>query len=110
MPRVLACVADLMFRSKILEAAKAAGAEISFARDKAGAMEAADIILVDLNDARLAPLEIVAAIRGRAARIIGFAGHTETETMRRAAELGCTDVMTRGQFAAKLPELLSEKK
>jgi hypothetical protein len=39
-------------------------------------------------------------------RVVGFLGHLQAERMAEAAAAGADEVLTRGQFVARLPELL----
>lgn len=104
-----------MFRSKVEVAAQALGTEITYVRDASEIIEqlrmgTPDLILLDLNAAKLHPLDTLATLRQNGAfealPIVAYAGHTQTGLLEQARQLGCTFVLTNGQFAAKLPELL----
>lgn len=98
MTRVAAYVPDLIDRSKVA----AAGSVTFVDRPSALAGVEADLVVVDLM--RPGVLE---ALPGVAARIIGFARHTEPELMAAAQAAGCDLVMPRSSFFARIDELLA---
>jgi hypothetical protein len=107
---VVVAVRDLVFRSKIHAAAAQAGVEVRLAprgtpladavRDAPGAT-----LLVDLGEAGVVE-QIGDAKRVAGVRVVGFLGHLQTERMAEAAAAGADEVLTRGQFVARIPELL----
>lgn len=108
---VLYVVRDLLFVSKIREAAEARGAAVASVRDVETIVEAATgarLVLLDLAlPQALRALELLAAHPDTAAvPTVGFVGHERTDVMETARALGCGRVMAKGEFAAKLPGLL----
>jgi CheY-like chemotaxis protein len=108
---ILVLVDDLLFRSKIREVARRAGAEIVFARTAADVAEAArarpSVAVVDLHAEKLDPLGSLATLRAEGIPTIGFFAHVQTDLARAALEAGATEVMPRSAFAARLPEILA---
>lgn len=116
MPCVLAVVQDLLFATRIREAAKQAGVDV---RTLATAEAVADALrsgppalaLLDLSDRRCPALECLAALRadpaGAAVPVIGFFSHVDEETRRAALAAGCHEVMPRSRFVQELPALLA---
>jgi len=103
-------ISDMLFSSKLREAAKATGVSVQAARDAsawaAGAREAR-LAIVDLRmPAALAALDALAASPS-GVRTVGFIDHERTDVMDEARARGCTDVMAKGQFANALPKLLA---
>lgn len=100
----MAWVGDLLFKSKILETGRQVGAEVVFAPGASEFAEA-DLFILDLSRA----MDSLSDLRARfpAVPIVGYAGHLQVDLMKRAAELGCTSVLTNGQLAAQLPSLLA---
>ena len=107
---VLVAVRDLLFRSKIQAAAARLAVPVRFAPRGASLEDAvresgAQTLLVDL-----AQPEVLDAVRAakRAAplRVVGWLGHLETQLMADAAASGVDEVLTRGQFASRLDDLL----
>jgi CheY-like chemotaxis protein len=111
---VVALVDDLMFLSRIREAAKRQGAEVRAVRTAADALAACDagagVVIVDLDSPRLPALDVVAAIAGDPARagvtLVGFYSHVETERAREARAAGCRVVLPRSAFVRQLDDLL----
>ena len=113
---VLALVDDLMFASRIGEAARSAGLEVRSVRDPETALERSreDLpaaVLLDLDRERLRPIEAVRLLRGEprllGLEIVGFASHVREERMREAEEAGCTRVLSRGAFVRELPAIMA---
>ena len=109
--KILVGVKDLLFGSKIHEAAKRSGTELAFAprferlRDVAKA-RGPDVLIVDLGEPGM--IEELAAVKADApsVKIIGFCGHVFESVMAEADRLGVDEVMTKGQFAARVEALL----
>jgi DNA-binding NtrC family response regulator len=110
---ILALVDDLLFRSKIREVARRAGARIIFVRTAADVADAArarpSLAVVDLHAEKLDPLGSLAALRAEGIPAIGFFAHVQTDLARAALEAGATEVMPRSAFAARLPEILAAR-
>ncbi len=108
---VLVAVRDLLFGSKIDAAAKRLGVELTWAQrgvplSDAALESAPAVILADLGQAGiLGELRAVRASRP-ATRVVGFLGHLQTGLMEEARALGVEEVLTRGQFAARLDDVL----
>ncbi len=111
---VVAVVDDLMFLSRIREAAKRQGAEVRAVRtavDAAAACrEGAGLVIVDLDTPRLPVMDAIAAIAGdpalSAVALVGFYSHVETERAREARAAGCRTVLPRSAFVRQLDDLL----
>ncbi len=114
MSHVLAVVEDLMFASRIREAAGAV--EVRTARDLAGLEralgEAPRLVLLDLDARRLPAREALALLRARpelaGAPIVGFFSHVHAGAARDAQEAGCSKVLPRSAFDQQLPALIAE--
>ena len=113
---ILVAVDDLMFSSRISTAAKAAGASIRFARSPEAVLDAArktmpSLVILDLNSARLKPLEIVSAIKQdptlAGVPMLGFVSHVDTATIEAARAAGVDRVLARSAFVQQLPDLLA---
>ena len=94
---VVACVPDLMDRSKV-----AALGDVRFvprAADLAAAARdhAAGLVVLDL-----AAPGAVDALAGIGARTVGFGRHTAVELLEAARAAGCDEVLTRAEFFARL--------
>ena len=108
---ILVLCRDLMFASKIRSAAAASSAgEIKLLRDPAQLIgDTGRALIVDLGQAEALEAARSWKSANRGSKLIGFASHVETETIAHAKSAGFDRVLTRGQFAQSLPELLSEE-
>jgi hypothetical protein len=104
-------VRDLLFVSKIREAAGHLGVDVTPARDL-DALEreasGARVVIIDLRlgDA-MAALERLARGQRITAETVGFVDHERVDVMETARALGCRRVLAKGQLAAELPRLLA---
>jgi PleD family two-component response regulator len=105
-----------MFTSKIRAAAGQLAAPVSFARSKADALSGMQanrptLVILDLNNARIDPLGIVAAMKADPALAdvptIGYASHVQTDVIEAARRAGVGEVLARSAFTQKLPEILA---
>ncbi|MGQ0715097.1 MAG: hypothetical protein ACT4PJ_15460 [Gemmatimonadaceae bacterium] len=110
---VLAIIADLMFRSKIDEAARQADVPLRVAKspeqlDRHLVSGLPVVVLVDLEMEEAK--ELLARFRGAPGAatvpVIGFAGHTNVEVIR-AARADGVQVMARSAFIEQLPFLMT---
>jgi DNA-binding NarL/FixJ family response regulator len=110
---IVMLVQDLMFGSRIREAARATGAEVRTARTLDALREAAALhpsaVIVDLDKPPLDPGEVAAVVRAEApeAKLVGFFSHVETATGRAAREQGYTQVLPRSAFVKELPQIVA---
>ena len=107
---VLVAVRDLLFASKIDSAAKRLGVALAWAPRQlplAGVAEERRprVVLADLGEP--GAMSELRAIRQRLPEtsVIGFLGHLQTGLMDEARSVGI-EVLTRGQLAASLDEVL----
>lgn len=112
---ILAVLDDLMFTSKIKTAAKQLGADVTFARSSASALAemrkaAPGLVILDLNNARIDPLGLVAAMREDPALApiptLGYVSHVQTDLIEAARRAGVGEVMARSAFTMQLGEIL----
>jgi CheY-like chemotaxis protein len=115
MPHVIAVVDDLMFLSRIREAARGAGVEIRSARTPKEVLEAARdggrLVLVDADSSRLPWAAAVSALRAEgslaAVTVVAFLGHVHVDHAEAARRAGANRVIPRGAFVQELPRLLA---
>jgi hypothetical protein len=104
---VVAFTPDLMDRSKVLAAARAAGATVELVTTSTALPEAIDegvaLALVDLS--RLGDLGVLSACRG--IPTVGFGSHVDHQLLRAAADAGCGEVLPRSAFFRQLPSLVA---
>ena len=113
---ILVVADDLLFRSKISTAAKAAGVTVRAATTPDAAIERAredrpTLVLIDLDGERPGPFDVLQrfAEDPELSRLatLGFVSHVHADLVQRARALGIGQVMARGAFAAALPEILA---
>ena len=104
-------VRDLMFTSKIRDAAERLGVPVEGVRQAAAVVapaRRAQLVIVDLRlpDA-LEALELLARDpEASAVPTVGFVDHEKIDVMESARALGCQQVLAKGEFANKLSGLL----
>ena len=112
---ILAVLDDLMFSSKIKTAANQLGVALTFARSAEGALTAMrnaapSLVIFDLNNARINPLGIVAAMKEDASLAsiptLGYASHVQTDVINAARQAGVGEVLARSAFAMQLGDIL----
>jgi CheY-like chemotaxis protein len=114
MNRVIALVDDLMFLSRIREAARRRGLEVITVRAVPDLLAACSdpprLVIVDLDRPRPPAVEAVAALRAEPALatlpVVGFFSHVHAERGREAREAGCT-ALPRSVFVEQLDALLT---
>ena len=113
MADVVYLVRDMLFTSKIREAATQLGLKAQGAPDPAALARAAagaKLVILDLRlDRALEALDALAADPALAAiPSVGFIDHEKVEVMDAARAKGCTRVLAKGQFSNQLPAILGE--
>jgi len=119
--RILAAVNDLFFVGKITAAAKRVGVPVEFIRSEPDLLQKTEslsesapaMLLLDLNDARLDPVALVARLKAdplrKDVRVIGFLSHVQTDLIRAADQAGCDLVLPRSVFSQQLDDLLRQR-
>lgn len=119
-PAVIYCfIEDLFFLAKINETARKLGIKVEFVKTVEPVLERASddipenerpsLIIVDLANHKLKPLDVIKKLRTKLKKtvnIIGFIPHIEGELKLKAQEAGCDTVMPRSAFSQSLPNLL----
>ena len=110
MKPLVVVVRDLVFRSKIHAAAERQGVPLRLAPRGATLIEAIagldrPVVLADLGEPGLID-QIRGAKAGGPVRVIGYLGHLQEALMAEARAAGVDEVLTRGQFVARLDSLL----
>lgn len=115
MATALACMDDLMFLSKIMEAAKALAIPLRSLKTTekllAAARESeAPIVFLDLDDPRLDAIAFARAIRAAepaiGAKVYAFVSHVNEGRIKAAGPDLFDRIFSRGQFVQALPALL----
>jgi CheY-like chemotaxis protein len=106
---------DLMFSSRVAGAAKQHGVALETVGDAPAALarcEQGDVALViaDLSTAGLDIAALVQALDQLAAsrpRVIAFAPHVHEAKLEVAAQAGCDEVLSRGQFNTRAEQIVA---
>ncbi len=115
---ILAVLDDLMFSSKIKTAANHLGVDLRFSRSVDGALETmrkneTTMVIFDLNNERISPLAIVAAMKQDPALAsiptVGYASHVQTDVIDAARQAGVGEVLARSAFVQQLAEILGRR-
>jgi len=113
---IVCVVDDLIFSIKISTAAKHLGVDMYFERSKDRVLETLrdkrpSLVIFDLNSAKLAPLEALAAMKAdsvlKEIQTLGFVSHVDTATIDAARAAGIDQVLARSAFAERLGEILT---
>jgi len=115
MGRAIGVVSDLIFSSKILATARAAGVEartVSTASALQAALESGDVSLV-IVDMSLPAEQALDALRSAASHrsgptTVAFYSHVQSELREAAEKAGAGIIMSRSKFTERLPDLLSQ--
>lgn len=107
---LLVAVRDLLFRSRIQAAGERLGIPLRFVPRTTSLSEAAReagaaAVLADLSEPGI--LDEVRLAKGAGGpRVIGFLGHLQTDLAAAAREAGVDEVLSRGEVARRLDEIL----
>lgn len=113
-----AAVEDLLFRSRISEAAASLGIEARFPRSPKKLREALraerpDLLVLDLNSQRFEPLALLGDLAAdrelREVPTLGYLSHVQKDLAVSAREAGCDRIVARSAFVGGLPEILLPK-
>ena len=110
--KILAAIQDLMFSSKVTACARGKPVEWVKRGAKVAEQVAAskpDVLLIDLAAPQLDALNAIREIKSgdcRHTTVIGYVDHTRGDVIEAARAAGCDQVMSKGEFARRLPELL----
>ena len=112
---VLLITADLATSSRVSGAAARNGVSLVTAMQASSVDSAADktpdLVTVDLSTPAVDVSSVVAQLRALPeppAKIIAFGSHVHEALLQAARDAGCDQVFSRGQFFAKLDEILSK--
>jgi DNA-binding NarL/FixJ family response regulator len=110
----LALISELMTRSRLEAAASRTGAEVQIVGSCEALLQAAQapdvgFVILDLEHPALVPADLLPRLRAQlpaGARVIAFGPHVHAARLAAAQEAGCDQVLSRGEFHAKLDAIL----
>ncbi len=114
---ILVAVTDIFFYTKVRDALRPQGYTLERIRSQdevpgkiASGSPAA--MILNMNDLAIDAFKALETIQAdpalRSFPILAFANHEETDTWRRAKELGATKVVSRNEFSARIKDLVDE--
>ncbi|HLF41798.1 MAG TPA: hypothetical protein VI854_10050 [Acidimicrobiia bacterium] len=107
--RVVGLIHDLMFSTRLRDTARDLGHDCRVVRradDVPGALAEADILVVDLMVAGGGALDAVSAARDAGVTVVAYGEHVRADVLQAARDAGADEVLTRSEFAYRLPVLL----
>jgi DNA-binding response OmpR family regulator len=108
--KVLACIRDLMFSTRVRDAARQHGHEcqiVTKASDVAGHLTGADLVVVDLMVPGGGALEAVKAAAAAGVTVVAYGEHVQADVLQAGRDAGADEVLTRSEFTRRLNALLS---
>jgi DNA-binding response OmpR family regulator len=102
--KVLGCIRDLMFSTRVRDAARQAGHDcqiVTRAADVAGNLTGADLVLIDL----MVPGGGAAAAAG--VPVVAYGEHVQADVLQAGRDAGADEVFTRSEFTRRLAALLA---
>ena len=113
---VLLVISDLLFRSRIDDAARHANVPLRVAKsmeqlERHLSKEAPSLAIVDLESDTIDTAAAIRRLRatpgGESLRIVAYAGHTNLDAIKAGRDAGAGVVLARSGFVGQLPSLLA---
>ena len=114
---ILFLTTDLLFSSRVAGAAARLGMTLKTAATPAAliellaAAEPESLVLLDLNSPGVDPRQLAPMVRASQnppRAIIAYGPHVHEDRLSAATAAGCNEVLTRGQFNARMEETLAK--
>ena len=114
---ILVAVTDIFFYTKVRDALRPQGYTLERIRSQdevAGKTASASpaALILNMNDLAIDAFTALETLQAdpalRSLPILAFANHEETDTWRRAKELGVTKIVSRNEFSARTRELVED--
>ena len=114
---ILVAVTDIFFYTKVRDALRPQGYTLERIRSQdevAGKIDSASpaALILNMNDLAIDAFTALETLQAdpalRSLPILAFANHEETDTWRRAKELGVTKIVSRNEFSARTRELVED--
>ena len=110
--KVLGCIRDLMFSTRVRDAARQHGHDcqiVTKAADVAGNLAGADLVVIDLMVPGGGALEAVsAAAAASGVTVVAYGEHVQAEVLQAGRDAGADEVLTRSEFTRRLGALLED--
>ena len=115
--KIIAVLDDLLFSSKIREAAKPLSLDLEFIKNTNELIQKLEsakpsLIIFDLNYKASNPLQTITDLKSspelKHIRILGYLSHVQTELKEDASKAGCDLIPPRSKFSKDLREILAK--
>ena len=109
--KVLACIRDLMFSTRVRDAARRHGHDcrvVTRAADVADNLAGTDLVIVDLMVPGGGALEAVSAAAAAGVTVVAYGEHVQADVLQAGRDAGADEVVTRSEFTRRLDALLSD--
>ena len=110
--KVLACIRDLMFSTRVRDAARRHGHDcrvVNKAADVAPELAGTDLVIVDLMVAGGGALDAVTAAVAAGVPVVAYGEHVAAEVLQAGRDAGADEVLTRSEFTRRLEALLAQE-
>jgi CheY-like chemotaxis protein len=109
--KVLGCIRDLMFSTRVRDAARQHGHEcqiVTKAADVADNLPGADLVVIDLMVMGGGALEAVAAAAAAGVPVVAYGEHVQADVLQAGRDAGADEVFKRSEFTRRLEALLAD--
>ena len=109
--KVLGCIRDLMFSTRVRDAARQHGHEcqiVTRAADVGVNLAGADLVVIDLMVPGGGALEAVSAATAAGVTVVAYGEHVQADVLQAGRDAGADEVLTRSEFTRRLGVLLSD--
>jgi DNA-binding response OmpR family regulator len=109
--KVLGCIRDLMFSTRVRDAARQHGHDcqiVTRAADVADHLAGADLVVVDLMVPGGGALEAVSAAAAAGVTVVAYGEHVQADVLQAGRDAGADEVLTRSEFTRRLAALLGD--
>lgn len=113
--KVYALISELFFSARVGETAKQAGVDVKFFGSEEALHEALErekpsLVLVDLSQQSLDPVEVVRHLKRAPSTaeipVLGYLSHVDFPLQQQARAAGIDQVVARSEFTSRLSEIL----
>jgi DNA-binding response OmpR family regulator len=107
--KVLGCVRDLMFSTRIRDTARRHGHDcqiVTRAADVADNLTGADLVVIDLMVPGGGALEAVTTAAAAGVPVVAYGEHVQADVLQAGRDAGADEVFKRSEFTRRLDALL----
>jgi CheY-like chemotaxis protein len=107
--KVLGCIHELMFSTRLRDTSRQLGHDCEIVRraaDVPDRLAGTDLVVIDLMVAGGGALDAVKAAGAAGVVVVAYGEHVQADVLQAARDAGADQVLTRSEFAYRLPVLL----